>query len=79
MVFQQTEPGNNCCLVGGKQNKPPDQDGLLIGTAYEIRTRVTGVRGQRPRPLDERGVWVAGKYPYQKCEVAPPGLEPGLF
>jgi hypothetical protein len=24
-------------------------------TAYGIRTRVTGVRGQRPRPLDERG------------------------
>ena len=25
-----------------------------IGSAYGIRTRVTGVRGQRPRPLDER-------------------------
>ena len=27
------------------------------GTAYGIRTRVTGVRGRRPRPLDERGRW----------------------
>ena len=26
----------------------------LFGSPYGIRTRVTGVRGQRPRPLDER-------------------------
>ena len=26
-----------------------------ICTPYGIRTRVTGVRGRRPRPLDERG------------------------
>ena len=25
-----------------------------LGSPYGIRTRVTGVRGQRPRPLDER-------------------------
>src|SRR5690606_21171687 len=28
---------------------------LFGGTAYGIRTRVTGVKGRRPRPLDERG------------------------
>ncbi len=27
---------------------------LNCGSAYGIRTRVTGVRGQRPKPLDER-------------------------
>ena len=32
------------------------RDAHQYGTAYGIRTRVTGVRGRRPRPLDERGV-----------------------
>ena len=27
----------------------------MCSTPYGIRTRVTGVKGQRPRPLDERG------------------------
>ena len=27
---------------------------LAFCSAYGIRTRVTGVRGQRPKPLDER-------------------------
>ncbi len=26
----------------------------FLGSPYGIRTRVTGVRGRRPRPLDER-------------------------
>lgn len=30
-------------------------------TAYGIRTRVTGVKGQRPRPLDERGRYVSNQ------------------
>ncbi len=25
----------------------------MVSSAYGIRTRVTGVRGRRPRPLDE--------------------------
>jgi hypothetical protein len=33
-----------------------------IRTAYGIRTRVTAVKGRRPKPLDERGLSV-------KCEV----------
>ena len=35
----------------------PARAGAVRGTAYGIRTRVTGVRGQRPRPLDERGTY----------------------
>src|SRR3954453_12030609 len=35
----------------------PARAGGGRGTAYGIRTRVTGVRGQRPRPLDERGTY----------------------
>ena len=31
------------------------RDDPEMSTAYGFRTRVTGVRGQRPRPLDERG------------------------
>jgi hypothetical protein len=27
-------------------------------TAYGIRTRVTAVKGRRPKPLDERGIAV---------------------
>ena len=27
---------------------------IQLSSAYGIRTRVTGVRGQRPGPLDER-------------------------
>ena len=34
------------------------------GTPYGIRTRVAGVRGRCPRPLDERG---------RKREMVPPG------
>ena len=32
---------------------------FLFCTPYGIRTRVTGVRGRRPRPLDERGLELA--------------------
>src|SRR4029077_15276027 len=35
----------------------PARAGAGRGTADGIRTRVTGVRGQRPRPLDERGTY----------------------
>ena len=28
----------------------------LFRTAYGIRTRVTAVKGRRPKPLDERGI-----------------------
>jgi hypothetical protein len=31
-------------------------DPLLYGSPYGIRTRATGVRGRRPRPLDERAI-----------------------
>ncbi len=34
--------------------------GFFGRTAYGIRTRVTGVRGRRPRPLDERGALRGG-------------------
>ena len=30
------------------------QSDVTLGSPYGIRTRVTGVRGRRPRPLDER-------------------------
>ena len=33
----------------------PDQRELGSSTPYGIRTRVTGVKGRGPRPLDERG------------------------
>ncbi len=33
------------------------------GTPYGIRTRVTGVKGQRPRPLDEGGTLDSGPAP----------------
>lgn len=29
---------------------------FVVGTPYGIRTRASGVRGQRPGPLDERGM-----------------------
>ena len=67
MLFSQTQHGEYRLLGGGKAEQATGHDGLFIGTAYEIRTRVTGVRGQRPRPLDERGGW-------GRKRVSPPGM-----
>ena len=41
-----------------KENPRPDRStwGSFFGSPYGIRTRVTGVRGRRPRPLDERAI-----------------------
>lgn len=33
--------------------KPGEPDFLVIGVPYGTRTRVSAVKGQRPRPLDE--------------------------
>ena len=43
------------------------------GTAYGIRTRVTAVRGRRPRPLDERGFSIL-----QYRMSSPPGRKSGI-
>ncbi|GEM_PF-5299394 len=50
-------------------------------SAYGNRTRVTDVRGRRPRPLDERALILQKKYPYIKgvCLVRPGGFEPPTF
>ena len=63
-------------------------------SAYGIRTRVTGVRGQRPKPLDERAIFYHFLYRYSlivnrksilkkitlsKGIVRPGGLEPPTF
>ena len=32
---------------------------LGSGTPNRVRTGVTGVKGQRPRPLDDGGTWIA--------------------
>ena len=52
-------------------------------TAYGIRTRVTAVKGRRPKPLDERGsLWENVMYnlPFDKMGLhkkeATGGLEP---
>ena len=38
-----------------KAADPSDGSAAVGGTAYGIRTRVTAVKGRRPKPLDERG------------------------
>jgi len=48
--------GANCKRAKRAQPSHSEVRGLDHDTAYGIRTRVTGVRGQRPRPLDERGI-----------------------
>lgn len=42
-------------------------DPLSHSSPYGIRTRVTGVRGQRPKPLDERA---------KKEKIREQGFEP---
>ena len=37
---------------------PKERNPAILGTPYGIRTRVTGVKGRRPRPLDEWGMSV---------------------
>ncbi len=36
-----------------QNKKAPRQRGFFIGDPYGTRTRVSAVKGQRPRPLDE--------------------------
>src|SRR5690606_29265864 len=49
--------GSLLCLLAGSGPKreragAPHRRPAPLGTAYGIRTRVTAVRGRRPRPLD---------------------------
>ena len=48
-------PGHHQVSTKRKKAKPIKSTSPLKRTAYGIRTRVTGVKGRRPRPLDERG------------------------
>jgi hypothetical protein len=46
----------------------------FVGSPSGIRTRVTAVRGRRPRPLDDRAV-----APGPRLERGTPGSEPGTL
>ena len=45
--------------IGNK--KEPRRSAVLRFSPNGIRTRVTAVRGRRPRPLDDRAVWLPGR------------------
>ncbi len=81
--------GSGATLVGPRQRWPgAGQVHPLLarrGGAYGIRTRVTGVRGQRPRPLDEcarrtrrvaDGFRASGRQPVSAAMGRGPGAPP---
>ena len=62
-------------MVGLTKEKTLPYDRVLIGSPNGIRTRVTAVRGRRPRPLDDR----AAKTPRHGLEPRFPEPESGAL